>query len=155
MDLAVAVRDSVDVVRPQATAKGLVLNISVPATVPAIRGDMSQIDRVFLNLLSNAVKFTPQGGEIGLSVVIHPRHVEVQVADTGMGIPDAEQGRLFEKFFRSSISQQQAVQGTGLGLAIVRAIVEEHGGRIGVSSQEGVGTTVAFTLPLLSPPGTV
>ena len=153
LDLAEAVRDSVETVQPQAAAKGLTLDVDAPVAFPAIRGDTSQVAGVLLNLLSNAVKFTPYGGEIGLSVVIYPRHIEVQVADTGMGIPEAEQGRLFEKFFRSSISQQQAVQGTGLGLAIVKAVVEEHGGRIGVSSQEGVGTTVAFTLPLPNPSG--
>jgi signal transduction histidine kinase len=69
------------------------------------------------------------------------------VVDTGMGIPKAEQPRLFEKFFRSSLSQDQATPGTGLGLTIVKAIVTEHGGTVAVESEEGVGTAVAFTLP--------
>ena len=126
----------------------LTVELDVPdGTRVTVDGDSAQVDRVLLNLLSNAVKFTGEGGSVYVCVNTSPRWVQVQVVDTGMGIPKGEQSRLFEKFFRSSLSQQQATPGTGLGLTIVKAIVTEHGGTIAVESEEGVGTAVAFTLP--------
>jgi signal transduction histidine kinase len=133
----------------------LTVELDVPGDTPVmVDGDSTQVDRVLLNLLSNAVKFTGENGSVYVTVNTSPSWVQVQVVDTGMGIPEAEQPRLFEKFFRSSLSQDQATPGTGLGLAIVKAIVDEHGGMIAVESEEGVGTAVAFTLPrALSTPG--
>jgi signal transduction histidine kinase len=126
----------------------LTVELDVPDGTPVmVDGDSTQVDRVLLNLLSNAVKFTGDNGSVYMTVNTSPSWVMVQVVDTGMGIPKAEQPRLFEKFFRSSLSQNEATSGTGLGLAIVKAIVTEHGGTIAVESEEGVGTAVAFTLP--------
>ena len=77
---------------------------------------------------------------------------ELSVSDTGMGIPEAEQERLFERFFRSSLATQHAIQGTGLGLSIVRSIAEAHDGEMSVASTPGEGTTFTFTMPLSAPP---
>ena len=146
VDAATIVADVVTAVTPQASTKQVNVEVKVDAGVGLVMADAAQLDRVLLNLLSNAVKFTPAGGEVEVSLTAAGPWVQIQVLDTGMGIPAAEQGRLFEKFFRSSISQQQATPGTGLGLAIVKAIVDEHGGQIRVASEENVGTAVAFTL---------
>ena len=112
------------------------------------------LDRVVLNLLSNAVKFTDDRGrvvvELGLGEAPDPArapHVVLSVRDSGIGISQEQQHRLFERFFRSVEAQQAAIQGTGLGLAVCKAIVDTHGGTIRVDSEVGVGTTVTVSLP--------
>ena len=100
------------------------------------------------NLLSNAMKFTPAGGAVKVRTFVHGRHAVLEVADTGIGIPEGEQGRLFERFFRSSTATEQAIPGTGLGLVISRAIAEAHGGTISVTSKPGEGTCFRVELPL-------
>jgi signal transduction histidine kinase len=98
------------------------------------------------NLLTNAIKFTPEGAAVTVRVGQSDGALHLEVADTGVGIPDAEVGRLFERFFRASTGA--AIQGTGLGLPIVKSIVEVHGGTISVESELGVGTTFVVDLPL-------
>jgi signal transduction histidine kinase len=100
-----------------------------------------------VNLLTNAVKFTPDGGRIELYLEVDDSGTTLVVTDTGMGIPESEQDRLFTRFFRSSTATEQAVQGTGLGLTIVQAIVAMHGGAIQVESSAGHGTTFIVHLP--------
>jgi signal transduction histidine kinase len=100
---------------------------------------------MFDNLLSNAIKFTPPGGAVRADVTGEGGAVQVEVADTGIGIPAGELDRLFERFFRTSTVG--AVAGTGLGLSIVKSIVEVHDGTIDVRSTEGVGTTFRIMLP--------
>jgi signal transduction histidine kinase len=101
-----------------------------------------------LNLLSNAVKFSPGGGTVTVTARVEPGEMVVSVADTGMGIAEAEQTRLFTRFFRSAEAQRLAINGSGLGLAISKSIVEAHGGWIGLSSTPGAGTTVSLGLPV-------
>ena len=100
---------------------------------------------MFDNLISNAIKFTPAGGRVTISVNGDVDSIVARVSDTGCGIPQWEQPRLFERFFRSSATQE--VPGTGLGLTIVRAIVESHGGSIVCESHEKEGTTFTLSLP--------
>jgi len=109
--------------------------------------DPLQMERALSNLLTNAIKFTSPGGTVRLRVRRDGNTVAFTVADDGVGIPLAEQDRLFTRFFRSSLAADLAVQGTGLGLVITKTIVEEHGGTIGVTSEQGVGTTVTVTVP--------
>jgi PAS domain S-box-containing protein len=116
-----------------------------------LQADPDQLERMLLNLVSNAVKFTPDGGRVELVVSETRDSVEVTVLDTGMGIPEAEQGQLFTRFFRASTANVQAIQGAGLGLTIVQAIVTAHAGQVAVSSSEGTGTTVAVSLPRTAP----
>jgi PAS domain S-box-containing protein len=132
----------------------LAIRLSIPARLPAIDADGPQIERVMLNLLSNAVKFSPGGGTVTVTARAEPREVVVSVADTGMGIAEAEQTRLFSRFFRSAEAQRLAINGSGLGLAISKSIVEAHGGWIGLSSTPGVGTTVSLGLPVPVPEAT-
>jgi signal transduction histidine kinase len=113
----------------------------------ALSADPEQLDRVLMNLLSNAVKFTPPEGTVTVIARREGDEVVISVADTGMGIPEAEQAGLFARFFRASNAIHQAIPGTGLGLAIVATIVENHGGSVGVRSTENVGTTFTVRLP--------
>ena len=113
-----------------------------------VRCERDQLERVVINLVSNAVKFTPDGGRVGLDLTVSGDEAVLRVSDTGVGIPEAEQKRLFESFFRASTALNAGVQGTGLGLTIVRSIVERHGGTISVRSAEGAGTTFEVRLPL-------
>ena len=136
---------------PAAGKAGLTLVTDAPGDMPAVLGDVDQLDRVLDNLLSNAIKFSRAGGTVTTRMRHDDREVTVEVVDTGIGIPADEQHSLFERFFRSSLAQQHAIGGTGLGLTIAKSIVETHGGRIHATSREGVGTTVTFTVPLAPP----
>ncbi len=118
------------------------------ARVPPIEGDRERLSQLFANLLSNAVKFTPAGGRITARTYARDGAVVAEVEDTGIGIPLTEQERLFQRFFRSSTAQAQAIPGTGLGLVISKAIAEAHGGEIRVRSDPGVGTCFSVALPL-------
>ena len=139
--------ESVESARPQADELGIELQLQADA-VPSVNGDAGRLGQTFDNLISNALKFTPAGGRVDVRVLDRGDRVVIEVEDTGLGIPDNEQGRLFERFFRSSAATAQAIPGVGLGLSISRAIVEGHGGSIGVRSREGHGTT--FTVELLA-----
>jgi hypothetical protein len=105
-----------------------------------VDADAGALERVVLNLLRNAIKFTPEGGHIALDTVATDNEVTVTVSDNGIGIPLDEQSQLFDRFFRSTVSQEQFIQGTGLGLAISKGIVEEHGGSLQVTLLRAVDT---------------
>jgi signal transduction histidine kinase len=106
------------------------------------------LDRIFNNLVSNAVKYTPEGGKVGVSLKRAAREAVVEVADTGIGIPEEDMPHLFEEFFRAQNARNIEREGTGLGLSIVRETVNNLGGRVSVKSEPGVGTCVTVTLPL-------
>lgn len=114
--------------------------------IPPMELDSKQISRVFANLIGNAVKFTPRRGTITLSSEIRDGFLRVQVSDTGIGIPPEELPRIFNKYFRAQTAR--GFKGTGLGLTISKAIVEAHGGSIGVESTAGKGSRFSVLLPL-------
>jgi signal transduction histidine kinase len=99
------------------------------------------------NLLFNAIKYTPENKTVRLEVKSYDDHVQIDVADTGIGIPADELGNVFDEFFRATNAKRSEKDGTGLGLSIVKQIVERHGGEISVESQEGQGTKFTVTLP--------
>jgi signal transduction histidine kinase len=101
--------------------------------------------------MSNAIKFTPPGGEVTVRLQAVDGTVALAVEDTGMGVPEAEQHRLFERFFRSSTAQSEAVQGTGLGLTIVASIAQAHGGTVSYAPRSGGGSIFSITLPMPQP----
>jgi signal transduction histidine kinase len=148
LDVAALVRGVEPTVRPQAEQAGLRLELDDVPTGLTVVGDELQLERVLLNLLTNAVKFTPAGGRVRLTVRARDGEVLLRCSDSGIGIPAAEQERLFSRFFRASNATDRAIPGTGLGLVIVRGIVERHGGRLTVESEEEAGTTVTVWLPL-------
>jgi signal transduction histidine kinase len=133
-------------VRPAAEAKSL--ELIVDASPLAAKGDRGRLDQLLGNLVSNAVKFTPEGGRVTVRVSAQDESALIEVSDNGIGVPEAELGELFTRFFRSSTATENAIPGTGLGLVIAKAIAEAHGGQIAVESREGVGTTFKVTLPL-------
>jgi len=135
-------------IRPAASGKGITLATALPADGLVVNGDAIQLGRVMMNLLSNAVKFTPAGGRVELTADAVSGWAIVSVADTGIGIPDADKKDLFTRFFRASNATKRAIPGTGLGLAIVQTIIVGHGGEMSLQSQEGAGTTVIVRLPL-------
>ena len=152
VNVADLIESAVDAVRPSLVARALSLRIDVPPVVGTIRADRSQLERVLLNLLSNAVKFTPKGGRITIAAEKKAGTLTLLVSDTGMGIPIAEQSRMFQRFFRSSTSRDEVIPGTGLGLSIVKSIVDGHGGSIDFDSTPGRGTTFRIELPVTGPP---
>lgn len=115
--------------------------------VPPIRGDRERLSQLLLNLLHNAIKFSFRGGIVTAAAAATGDVVVLSVQDEGIGIARADQGRIFERFYKTDRSRERAQGGTGLGLAIARHIAEAHGGSITVESEEGHGSTFLVTLP--------
>jgi signal transduction histidine kinase len=107
--------------------------------------DATRMRQAFANLLDNAIKYTPEGGSIGLSCTVESSRVTVRVSDTGMGIPQDEQPRIWERLYRGDKSRSQ--RGLGLGLSLVKAIVEAHHGAVSVRSQPGRGSEFIVRIP--------
>jgi two-component system phosphate regulon sensor histidine kinase PhoR len=120
----------------------------VPDAPLTVWGDERLLQRVVSNLVDNAFKYTPEGGCVTLQARIETGRVIVEVSDTGPGIPLEAQPYVFERFYRLS-GQPDEIKGTGLGLNIVKSIVEQHGGRVWVTSQPGQGSTFTVSLPAL------
>ncbi|GAC1328173.1 MAG: hypothetical protein NVSMB17_03260 [Candidatus Dormibacteria bacterium] len=152
-DLRAVVEDAAQMVAPRANDKGLELAVMVdPQMSMMVRGDPGRIRQVLLNLLGNAIKFTESG-----EVVLHARMeanqeqsalVRFEIADTGIGVAEHQQARLFESFTQADASTTRRFGGTGLGLAICKQLVELMGGELGVESAPGRGSTFWFTLSL-------
>jgi two-component system, NtrC family, sensor histidine kinase KinB len=138
--------EALEQVEPAAAGKSLTLRTSVPPRLPPAGADADLIRRVVINLLDNSVKYTPPGGMITLGVKRTGPTLTVSVRDTGPGVPEGEQQRIFDKFMR--VQREAAPKGLGLGLAFCKLAVEAHGGRIWVDSGRGPGATFSFTLPL-------
>ena len=146
LELDSVLRECERSLEPALRNRTLTLELNVPPGL-RVHADPTQIERIVLNLLTNAVKFTPDGGRVTLEATEGADEVVITVSDTGIGIPEAEQGMLFNRFFRSSLATTAEIQGAGLGLALTKALVDQHAGTITISSLEGVGTTVVVTLP--------
>lgn len=146
-DVVELVRNAVDSAGPHAQREGIEIVAEVPTAPVRLSIDSGRIGQALDNLLSNAIKFTGSGGRVTASVRMLDGAVELAVRDTGVGIPEDEQGMLFTRFFRASTATQNAVPGVGLGLTITRAIMLAHGGSMDVTSKEGVGTEFRMLLP--------
>src|SRR5262249_50934820 len=119
---------------------------------PHALADARALDQVLGNLLDNALKYTEPGGSIEIGVAERLGRVRVSVADTGIGIPEQDSSRIFERFYRVDRARSRALGGTGLGLSIVKHLVQAMGGEISVKSELGKGSTFSFTLPSAGPP---
>ena len=140
--------------RAQAERAGLSLNVEAADGLPRANADAERMEQVLVNLLHNAIKFTNPGGKIVLNAARHDGEVLVKVSDTGMGIPEEDLPRIFERFYKvdkARTGTRDGEAGTGLGLAIAKHIVQAHNGRIWVTSRVGAGTTFSFTLPAIDP----
>jgi signal transduction histidine kinase len=146
-DLADIAAHAVEELRPEAERKHIDLALSVTA-IPVLSVDLTRIAQLLANLLSNAVKFTADGGRVEVRLGSEGGQVVLAVSDTGVGIPAADQERIFERFYRTAIVRRQEIPGTGLGLTITKAIVAAHNGTIAVESAEGHGSTFTIRLPL-------
>ncbi|WP_238383435.1 MULTISPECIES: ATP-binding protein [unclassified Nocardioides] len=151
-DLRSVVSAGTAVVAPTLERRSLELTAELPDEPVPFLGDRDMLERVVINLAGNAAKFTPEGGRIGVRLLVGPEESVIEVSDTGIGIPHQEQERLFSRFFRSSLAQERAIPGSGLGLSIAHAIVEKHGGTMSVDSEPGEGTTFRVHLPALTAP---
>ena len=131
----------------EAERHGLILETEIPAGAPFVSGDIALIERVLENLIENAIKYTPEGGRIRISLVPGPGRIAARVSDTGIGIPEHEIPRIFERFYRVEKSRGEGPEGTGLGLAIAHRILDLHGSLITVESKLGDGASFSFNLP--------
>jgi len=140
------VNGCVETARFKAEAKGLRIHVDLPNGIPSVLADGAQLGEVLQNLLDNALQYTPSGGQIDVSATSNGQGVTFTVADTGIGIPESELARIFERFYRVDSARSREAGGTGLGLAIARHIVDAHGGRIWVESAVGQGSRFHFRI---------
>ena len=141
-----------EIVRPGLMRRNLRLDLEVPRDPVIVPGDGGQLERLVINLATNAVKFTLDGGRVTLRLLT-PRDGTgpvIEVEDTGIGIPEADQEMLFNRFFRAAQARAAAVPGSGLGLSIAKSIAELHGGQISATSVYGVGSTFRVEFPASS-----
>jgi signal transduction histidine kinase len=148
--LSSIIDQAVTISRPQAEARGLLLDVAVPAHLPVLEVDQGRVGQVLRNLLSNSFAYTPAGGKVTLSAEVSDREVTISVTDTGEGIPPESLPHVFERFYRVDESRARHTGGAGLGLAIVKQLVEAHGGRVWVESS-GEGSRFSFALPRTQP----
>ena len=125
-------------------------DLHMPATFPVLVGDMVQLREAFSNLVGNASKYTPDGGHIAVRLKQDREDALIEVEDDGYGISKENQVRLFQEFYRVRAPGTEDIQGTGLGLSLVKSVIESHGGQVGVTSEEGQGSTFWVRLPLKS-----
>jgi two-component system phosphate regulon sensor histidine kinase PhoR len=148
VSVAQLIESCVETAQLKAVPRQLALNVRVPGELPDARGDANTLQEVLQNLLDNALQYTPAGGKIEVSASCSNGHVVVTVADTGIGIPQVEQERIFERFYRVDAARSREAGGTGLGLSIARHIMEAHGGRLWVDSAVGEGSRFHFSIPI-------
>lgn len=151
VDLARVAAEAIERLRPFADRRGIRLSLVAEAGLPTVLGNEERLGQVFVNLLHNAIKFSSEGGPVEVRLATSSGGVRAAVRDEGIGIPREAQSRIFERFYKVDRARGRAGRprggGTGLGLAIARHIVEAHGGRIWVESEEGKGSTFFVDLP--------
>jgi signal transduction histidine kinase len=147
--IGLTLENSMVMIRERASRHGVTLETKIDPSLGPVEGDERKLKQILFNLLSNAVKFTPEGGRVTLAARPADDHVEISVIDTGIGISDEDQARIFDEFYQVGPGKTQ--EGTGLGLALTKSLVELHHGDLRVESQPGAGSTFTVTLPLRQP----
>jgi len=140
------IQDTVEEMKRLSSAHQFIVNI--PRKLPPVYADQLRLERILHNLLENAVKYSPQGGQVQVSVKPEEEHLVIGISDQGVGISLSDQAKLFEPFQRLGQSRLEGVRGLGLGLLVCRRLVEAHGGRIWLKSEPGRGSTFFITMPL-------
>jgi len=149
VDLALLADQTERTFRDEAARRGLQFEVTVEPGLPPVASGVDLLEEMLQNLVSHALKYTLPGGEVRVRFERgEPGEVRIRVRDTGIGIPEREQGRLFQEFFRAANAKQHSPAGTGLGLTLVKQTVERHRGRIRIDSAEGRGTSVTIDLPV-------
>ena len=151
-DMCRSVSRLIEVMRVDIEARKHTVTFTAEENIPPITADRERIEQVIVNVLSNSVKYTPVGGKIDVSVRCADEKISFRVQDNGIGIPEEDLDRIFERFYRVEKSRTSEMGGTGLGLAIARELIEAHGGDIRIESRLGEGTAVTVTLPLVCNP---
>ena len=148
LDVRWEIEDIVSSLENQIREKQIRVVLNTPPDLPNAKADRLRFSQVVSNLLSNSCKYSPVGATTTISAKEHEGVIQIDVSDTGIGMSKDAQSRLFAKFFRVDNSSTRRVSGTGIGLFITRHLVQAHGGKIWVESEEGKGSTFSFTLPL-------
>ena len=147
-----AVRDIYNAVLMDAQRHGHTLTLDIAPDIPEMVGDRDRVLQVMMNVVSNAIKYTPDGGgQIAISAGRNPLRVWMEVSDNGIGIPEADRPRIFERFYRVDKARSRESGGTGLGLSIAKEIVDRHEGIIALVDRPGPGTTIRIELPIEGP----
>ncbi len=141
---------AIGVVRQQAQAKEIQLSCRIDPTVGEVCGEIFMIEDALTNMLFNAVTYTPPGGSVEVEVRDQDHYVQINIIDTGIGIPDADKDRVFEEFYRARNARATERDGTGLGLSFVKQVVDRHGGAITLSDNIGGGSIFTIVLPKTS-----
>jgi len=145
--VAELIDDCAETTRLRVEERHHILQVDYPDGLPPVRGDRNRLAEVLLNLLDNAVQYTPPGGQVTVRARAVEGAVQITVSDNGIGIPQADQERIFERFYRVDVARSREVGGTGLGLSIAKHIVEAHGGQLWVESTVGQGSDFHFSIP--------
>ncbi len=153
VDLVEVVQQALCAFQPQAGSRGLALRAELPPTLPPVDADPQRVGQVLRNLIRNALAYTAEGGLVEVLAQARGAEVEVKVRDNGIGIAPEHLPYVFERFYRADRSRARSTGGAGLGLTIVKQLVEAHGGRVWVESEEGKGATFGFTLPVAQAQG--
>lgn len=148
IDIAQIINDVLRLFEESAKERNVRLAVSLEAALPKIEADPDKITQVLTNLVGNAMKFTPSGDQISVTACAGNNFIQIDVADTGTGIPHQDLEKIFDKFYQVSHAGSERAKGTGLGLTISKGIVEKHGGKIWAESLLGKGSKFSFTLPI-------
>ena len=148
LDLKIIIKDIFSSFQQESLTRRQNFTLNIPDKLPLVMADPFRIGQVFINLISNAIAYTPDEGNVSVTVADRKDHLEISIKDTGEGIPKEALPRLFTKFFRVSGSLEQGSKGTGIGLFITKSIVESHKGKIWAESELGKGSTFTVTLPV-------
>ncbi len=147
VDMVEVISSVVHGLKKQAEDKGIELSMDFEAPSLPVKADRERMEQVLINLIDNAIKYTPEGGKVRVRAYYRDSHLQVDVEDTGIGIPAKEIPRIFERFYRVDKARSRELGGTGLGLAIVKHIILSHGGRVWVESKVGKGSRFSFSIP--------
>jgi two-component system phosphate regulon sensor histidine kinase PhoR len=147
VDMKIVIKEVSEEIRAKLTEKGIKLEIEINAEDIIVKGDSLLLKHAVYNLVDNAIKYNRPGGWIKVSAAAKNNEIIIQVQDSGIGISEADQLRIFDRFYRVDKSRSRSQGGNGLGLAIVKKIVESHGGRVTVESELNQGATFKMVLP--------
>ncbi|MBM7555449.1 two-component system histidine kinase PnpS [Halanaerobacter jeridensis] len=148
VDINKVVSNLLSLLKPKAVDKNINLKLALDDNLPLINGDYNQLSRMMINLIDNAIKYTPEGGKVEVEASSKDQKLVVEVKDNGIGIPEEDLVRIFERFYRVDKGRSRKLGGTGLGLSIVKHIVENHHGDIRVDSEVEQGTTFTIEFPI-------
>ena len=149
VDINKVVTNLLSLLKPKAVEKNIDLNLDLGENLPLVQGDYNQLSRLMINLIDNAIKYTPEGGTVEVKARTETEKLIIEIEDTGIGIPEEDLARVFERFYRVDKGRSRKLGGTGLGLSIVKHIVENHNGEIEVESELEKGTIFTIEFPVV------